>query len=672
LRQHKSAAAAAAMAPPPNPHHQPHPPTLPTVAESRWEDELSPTTTSTNGAPISPLLQRDPHYSLQDKARAAAAASKAAAVTPAAAGAAEVQPNAASYSSSNAEGDFSFSVPSADPHDATSPSASASAADTRATSAGASDDSSAAGRAAASASSNGEQRAPSRPLRPLSIEYPSGTAPGAQKSPSNVEYTSSSSSSSAAMPRAMPRGRRGSTSPHGSGGKIGVAGLAGIAGTARAADGGDDVESLLSPGMLHSNHPNLYLPNPRPSPRLTAHPRLFPRGLSSHPSSSNLSALDSVRNWFSSFFARSAGGTPLNSPTTAGAEDRGGGGFGGKISAHFWLLVLLLSAVGLVVAVMVCVWLVVIAKGGDSGNPEDYYLGPHTLRINEVQVVGSRNSYHVAPEPEVMKWLWESGMMSFARTANFTHKPLQEQLSAGYRFLHFDVLYDPQGGRYASPNVYQRIDRAPNTQLNLNEPGYKVMRMQDVDFLSTCGTLRDCLAAVKAFSDDHPRHLPITISIDFGEGSPIMRRLAQVLTRPLPITEQSLLDLEYEILSIIPRSQIITPDDVRGSHSSLAAAIATRSAWPALSTSSGRFLFLLSHAKALPLYRQMSPTLEGRLLFTAPTASGEGDIHNSPDQAVLIVESLDSLAADMVTKGHLVCAPLRRCDQTGVSCGTRR
>ncbi|CAI5488391.1 unnamed protein product [Closterium sp. Naga37s-1] len=526
------------MAPPPNQHHQPHPPALPTVAESRWEDELSPTTTSTNGAPISPLLQRGPHYSLQDKARAAAASSKAAAVTSAASGAAEAQPNAAPYASSNTEGEFSFSVPSADPDGATS-APSASTSDPRTASASSNGD---------SASSNGGQRAPARPLRPLSIEYPSGTAHGAQKSPSNAEYTSSS----AAIPRAMPRGRRAGTSPHGSGGNLGIAG---IAGSARAVDGGDDVESLLSPGMLHSNHPNLYLPNPRPSPRLAAHPRLFPRGLSSHPSSSNLSSLDALRDWFSSAFARPAGGTPLSSPTATGTGDRGGGGGGG---------------------------------GGFGGK----------------------------------------------------------------------VLYDPEGGRYSSPNVYQRIDPSNNTQLNLNQPGYKVMRMQDVDFLSTCATLRDCLAAVKAFSDQHPRHLPITVNIDFGDGFPLLRKLNKLLTPPLPVTEQSLLDLELEILSVIPRSQIITPDEVRASHETLASAIATRTAWPALSASAGRFLFLLSDSKALPVYRQMSPSLEGRVLFTAQTAAGEGDIHNTPDQAVLIVETLDSLAADKIASGHLVVCPV--------------
>ncbi|CAI7871663.1 unnamed protein product [Closterium sp. NIES-53] len=639
------------MAPPPNQHHHPHPPALPTVAESRWEDELSPTTTSTNGAPISPLLQRGPHYSLQDKARAAAAASKAAVVTSAVSGAAEAQPNAAPYASSNTEGDFSFSVPSADPDGATS-TPSASTSDPRTASASADGD---------SAGSNGGQRAPARPLRPLSIEYPSGTAPGAQKSPSNAEYTSSS----AAIPRAMPRGRRAGTSPHGSGGNLGIAGITGIAGSTRAADGGDDVESLLSPGMLHSNHPNLYLPNPRPSPRLAAHPRLFPRGLTSHPSSSNLSSLDALRDWFSSTFARPAGGTPLSSPTANGTGDRGGGGgggggFGGKVSAHVWLLVLLIAAVGLVVGVMVCVWLVVLAKNGDGGNPEDYLipLGPHSLRMNEIQVVGSRRSYHVAPEPEVFRWLRDNGMMSFARTTNFTHKPLQEQLSAGYRYIHLDVLYDPEGRRYSSPNVYQRIDPANNTQLNLNQPGYKVMRMQDVDFLSTCATLRDCLAAVKAFSDQHPRHLPITVNIDFGDGFPLLRKITELLTPPLPVTEQSLLDLELEILSVIPRSQIITPDEVRASHETLASAIATRTAWPALSASAGRFLFLLSDSRALPIYRQMSPSLEGRVLFTAQTAAGEGDIHNTPDQAVLIVETLDSFAADKIASGHLVVCPV--------------
>lgn len=73
-----------------------------------------------------------------------------------------------------------------------------------------------------------------------------------------------------------------------------------------------------------------------------------------------------------------------------------------------------------------------------------------SLRFNQIQVLGSHNSYKKAIDPEVMAMLSQSNP-EVARSLDYSHLPLTEQLDLGLRQLELDVFYDPQGGRYAGP-----------------------------------------------------------------------------------------------------------------------------------------------------------------------------------------------------------------------------
>ena len=46
------------------------------------------------------------------------------------------------------------------------------------------------------------------------------------------------------------------------------------------------------------------------------------------------------------------------------------------------------------------------------------------------------------------------------------------------------------------------------------KPGFKVMHVQDIDFRSSCLTFVDCLRVIKAWSDAHPDHSPILITLN--------------------------------------------------------------------------------------------------------------------------------------------------------------
>src|SRR5437764_14998420 len=67
----------------------------------------------------------------------------------------------------------------------------------------------------------------------------------------------------------------------------------------------------------------------------------------------------------------------------------------------------------------------------------------------------------------------------------------------------------------------------------------------------------------------------------------------------------------------IQKAEIITPDDVRGSHATLEEAIHD-GGWPTLGASRGKVLFTLDNEDAIrDAYIAGHPALKGRILFTS-------------------------------------------------------
>src|SRR5262249_35076121 len=50
------------------------------------------------------------------------------------------------------------------------------------------------------------------------------------------------------------------------------------------------------------------------------------------------------------------------------------------------------------------------------------------LRLNQIQVIGTHNSYHIAPTPATLQ-LIEAANRKVAPTLDYTHRPLEEQFS---------------------------------------------------------------------------------------------------------------------------------------------------------------------------------------------------------------------------------------------------
>jgi hypothetical protein len=238
------------------------------------------------------------------------------------------------------------------------------------------------------------------------------------------------------------------------------------------------------------------------------------------------------------------------------------------------------------------------------------------VHLNEVQALGTHNSYHIRPlEP-----LW-SALLDFTplfQQVDYTHIPLDQQFETqGIRQIELDVWADPAGGLYANRNVMSIFDLPTASGVPaLDQPGFKILHIADVDFQSTCFTLVDCLQTIKAWSDAHPSHLPIAVLIEAkDDATPDVFDVGFVT--PVPFDPAQFDALDAEIRSVLPPEKLITPDDVRRGFPTLEAAVLGYG-WPTLGEARGKIMFLLDnggHYRAD--YLAGHPSLAGRVLFTS-------------------------------------------------------
>jgi hypothetical protein len=275
-------------------------------------------------------------------------------------------------------------------------------------------------------------------------------------------------------------------------------------------------------------------------------------------------------------------------------------------------------------------------------------LSGQALRMNQVQIIGTHNSYHAGLAPSEMALLEKQNPQA-AKSLAYRHEPLAAQLDAGVRQLELDVFGDVQGGLFADPLYPKLVAKAglpagpPHDPDGvLKKPGFKVLHVQDLDFRTHCLLLTDCLKQVRAWSKAHPKHLPIYIQIENKDGRPRPEFVA-----PEPLTKATMDALDREILSVFERREIVTPDDVRGKFATLEEAVLTQG-WPLLDSARGKVVFLLDQERVTPLYTEGHPSLEGRVMFT------NGNPGSTDCAFVKRNNPLTPGIADLVRKGYLV------------------
>lgn len=311
-------------------------------------------------------------------------------------------------------------------------------------------------------------------------------------------------------------------------------------------------------------------------------------------------------------------------------------------------------------------------SSGEAGSPTsettEVSLPGDDLHLNEIQVLGSHNSYHLAAQPEVAAAL-ASLLPGLWTTIDYSHEPLEVQLEDhGIRQFELDVFPDPEGGLYSTPAALELLGLPPQDDPAMAEPGFKVQHTADVDFRSNCVTFVECLDRIEQWSSAHPDHLPIMVMVETkgddlragaGELGIDVDSLGVEFVSPPEMTPELYEDLEAEVLSVFPRDRIIAPDDVRGDHADLEEAV-LEDGWPTLGESRGKVMFsLVDTGAARETYVEDSPALEDRLFFTSSEPG-------RPDAAFVRVD--DSLAdraelAALAEAGYLIRT---RTDEPGV------
>ncbi len=213
-------------------------------------------------------------------------------------------------------------------------------------------------------------------------------------------------------------------------------------------------------------------------------------------------------------------------------------------------------------------------------------------RLNHIQIIGSHNSYKQAIDTSLFKLLiaQDSGAMGL----EYYHLPLREQLDLGIRGLEIDVSHDPTGGRYQNPQGIVWAKQAGiylpahDTSKVLSQPGMKVLHVADIDFKSSCLTFKNCLNEIKSWSEEHPDHLPILITINTKD-SGLNRPGA---TKVLSFSATALDSLDAEVLSVFPSEKLITPALIKGQASTLREAV-LKNGWPILNAVKGKIMFIL-------------------------------------------------------------------------------
>jgi hypothetical protein len=249
------------------------------------------------------------------------------------------------------------------------------------------------------------------------------------------------------------------------------------------------------------------------------------------------------------------------------------------------------------------------------------------VSINQIQVIGSHNSYHTGAAPSERKLIEQQNPKAM-RALDYAHPPLADQLSGGVRQLEIDVYADSKGGRYSHPAIVDKVAAAglpadpdfdPNHEMD--RPGFKVMHVMNFDQRSSCHTFIACLTVIRSWSNEHPGHLPVFILVETKQGRV---NTAANPDGPEPFTAATFDALDAEIRSVFKELEMITPDQVRGSYDTLPEAIRATGklaagktgGWPSLAQARGKVVFLMDQRPVETVYTDGHPALRGRIIFT--------------------------------------------------------
>jgi Phosphoinositide phospholipase C, Ca2+-dependent len=271
---------------------------------------------------------------------------------------------------------------------------------------------------------------------------------------------------------------------------------------------------------------------------------------------------------------------------------------------------------GVAGAVLAC--LVLAGLGAGPAAAAKKRDGGGSVRMNEIQVIGTHNSYKReltrTEERTYDEIIATPG--DYEQFLAYSHPSIPNQFARQeVRGLELDLFPDPAGGLYDEPLVRQRLGTGPLLDPAWQAPGVKVLHIADLDYKTSCIRFVTCLEQVERWSDGNSGHVPLQILLELKQSD--RRAVAQGGVVAPPWDGGQLDALDAEIRSVFSERDMITPDDVRRRGLTLEQSV-LRYGWPSLEQSRGKVVFLLDNEPG-PIrqaYTAGRPNLEGRVLFT--------------------------------------------------------
>lgn len=292
---------------------------------------------------------------------------------------------------------------------------------------------------------------------------------------------------------------------------------------------------------------------------------------------------------------------------------------------------------------------------GTAADPIPDQTAINQLKLNQIQVLGSHNSYHKHMSQNMYSFLENINFLLPSQYKvdglDYYHEPLNDQLDKYHlRSFEIDIYADPQGGRFYNRQGNLFINKPVASGIpELRQPGFKVLHIPDIDFETYFYTFKSNLQALKDWSDRHPDHLPVFILIESKEqtvGDVLGFLGFQTAIRFTPaLCDQ----IDEEIKSVFGNDlkQVITPDQVRGSYATLEEAVLANN-WPTIGDSRGKFLFAME-GPAIDDYKNGHPSLQGRAMFLiGPPGTPESAVVGEDDPV-----QYQSRIQDEIRKGYI-------------------
>ena len=219
------------------------------------------------------------------------------------------------------------------------------------------------------------------------------------------------------------------------------------------------------------------------------------------------------------------------------------------------------------------------------------------LRLHQLQLIGTHNSYHIAPHKSVANLISLAGS-SVLQGIEYTHRPLPEQLQQlQVRQLELDLFADPDGGLFAKPlarnlliNSGQDPGPDPNADGSLAAPGIKVLHAAGFDYATNVTTLRTAFQQIRAWSAAAPQHLPVMILLELKETVPNPAGV-----RLVRWDSPRLQELDALIRSEFPPGTMFAPADLLEPGDESVRQAVIRRGWPTLQKLRGKVFFCLDN-----------------------------------------------------------------------------